>query len=431
MTTTISYHGSTIATIENQAKTLTTAGTYVPYSFIVTDVTSGGGGFTVDDIAMRTISGDISGSAMTIGSYAFYGCQSLITASFPNVTNIGNYAFNSCSALTTISFPSATNIGMYAFNNCNALTTASFPSATSIGMYAFRSCYSLITANFPNVTSIDNSVFYSCTALTTASFPNISYIGTSAFANCYSLTTISFPSATSICSYAFRNCYRLLSLYLLGSSVPTLSIGAFYSTPIGDYTTSTGGVYGSVYVPASLYSSYLTETNWSDIAARIVSVGSSSAIPEALVAKFTKRWYDNGVSAATTAASHYYYLPNTPTSSNGSYVTNLTYQIITSSAFTINIAGKTHFMGEGPCVYLSTALPTDVDYLGSCIFTDPMDSLDESDMTGSFSVSAGNYGNYLTIHTWCEDFSTDFYTIANLATACVSYSGEYYLSKIG
>lgn len=410
MTTTISYHGSTIVTIENQTKTLTTAGTYVPYSFIATDIISGAGGdYSIDDIAMRAISGDISGSAAYIGNYAFTGLSSLTTISFPSASYIGSSAFQSCSALTTASFPSATSICYCAFWGCSSLTTVSFPSVTSIGGHAFASCYSLTAASFPSVTSI----------------------GVYAFEHCSSLTTASFPNATSIGGYAFDSCYNLLSVYLLGSSIPAIGTNAFRSTPIGGYTTLTGGVYGSVYVPASLYSSFLTADNWSSIAARIVSVGSSSSIPAALVAKFTKRWYDNGVSATTTTASHYYYLPNTPTSSNGSYITNLTYQIITSSAFIVNIAGKTHFMGEGPCVYLSTALPTDVDYLGSCIFTDPMDSLDESDMTGSFSVSAGNYGNYLTIHTWCEDFSTDFYTIANLATACVSYSGEYYLSKIG
>jgi hypothetical protein len=46
----------------------------------------------------------------------------------------------------------------------------------------------------------------------------------------------------------------------------------FYSTPIGGRTTSTGGVYGSVFVPSSLYSSFITATNWTSISARIVSV---------------------------------------------------------------------------------------------------------------------------------------------------------------
>jgi hypothetical protein len=46
------------------------------------------------------------------------------------------------------------------------------------------------------------------------------------------------------------------------TSVPTLRYSnAFSSTPIAGYTTSTGGIYGSIYVPASLYESFKTATN--------------------------------------------------------------------------------------------------------------------------------------------------------------------------
>ena len=322
--------------------------------------TGGDGGFTADEIAMRTISGDISGSATSIyssafqycsalttasfpnatsiGTYAFYNCRALTTISFPNVTNIGetafrncyslttasfpsaigigNYAFYTCSVLTTISFPNATSIGTYAFYSCSALTTASFSNVTSIGSYAFcncsalttasfpkvetiggymfRSCAALTTASFPNATSIGTYAFYNCSALTTANFPNVTSISSYAFGYCYSLitanfpkvitigsnafshcsvlTTVSFPSVVSIFTSAFQYCYNLLSFYLLGSSVPTLGAGVFYLTPIDGYTTSTGGVYGSIFVPSSLYNQYIVATNWSDISARIVSV---------------------------------------------------------------------------------------------------------------------------------------------------------------
>ena len=93
------------------------------------------------------------------------------------------------------------------------------------------------------------------------------------FYGCTNLTTVSLSACTSIDTYAFRSCYNLLSLYLLGSSIPTLaSTNAFISTPISAYTTSTGGVYGSIYVPSSLYNSYLTATNWSQFSSRFVSV---------------------------------------------------------------------------------------------------------------------------------------------------------------
>ena len=53
-----------------------------------------------------------------MGSYAFYECYSLTTASFPKVTSIGGYAFCYCGRLTTVSFPKVTTIGGYAFNRC-------------------------------------------------------------------------------------------------------------------------------------------------------------------------------------------------------------------------------------------------------------------------------------------------------------------------
>ena len=166
-----------------------------------------GEGFTADQIAMRTIAGSISGNATIIGSYAFYQCSALTSATFSVATTIFTNAFYQCSALTSVTFPS--------------------------------------------VTTISSGAFYQCKTLTAVSFPAVSYIS----------------------SYAFTYCYNLLSFYLLGSSIPTLTnSNTFNSTPISNYTTSTGGVYGSIFVPASLYSSYLTATNWSLYSSRFVSV---------------------------------------------------------------------------------------------------------------------------------------------------------------
>ena len=292
-------------------------GDYNVYGYARASVNIGGGGFTADQIAMRTISGDISGSATSISSYAFYNCYSLTTANFPNATSIGSYAFYncyslttanfpsvitignsvfmSCHSLTTISFPNVTSVGSGAFYYCTLLTTASFSNATSIGSYAFASCSSLTTTNFPSVTSIGSYAFANCKQLSTISFPRAIALGSYTFFNCHSLTNVSLPIVTSIytgafacCSNlttislpkgkliypsAFSGCWRLLSLYLLNSSVVTLSgINAFINTPISTQTAYTGGVYGSIFVPSSLYNSYITATNWSTYSARMVSV---------------------------------------------------------------------------------------------------------------------------------------------------------------
>ena len=238
------------ALIVTQNGTYTASGSTRGYSPVTVNVSGGSGGFTADQIAMQTISGSISGNATSIGSYAFYLCTSLTTVNFPSCTYIGSYAFVSCNNLTTISFPSCTSIGNYAFGYCSKLTTVNFPSCTYIGNGALTSCYNLTTASFPLCTSIGASAFISCTSLTTVNFPSCTYIGTS----------------------AFRSCYNLLSVYLLGSSIPTLTTNAFSNTPITGRTTSTGGVYGSIFVPSSLYNSYLTATNWSALSDRIVSM---------------------------------------------------------------------------------------------------------------------------------------------------------------
>ena len=211
--------------------------------------------------------------ATEIGSCAFQRCSSLTTVSFPVVTSIGASAFDGCSSLTTASFPVATSIGSYAFYGCSSLTTISFPSVTIISANAFNNCSRLATLSFPSVTSIGNSAFQSCSALTTVSFPVATSIGGYAFQTCVSLTTASFPVATSIGSYVFYNCVRLTSFYLTGSSIPALSnSNAFTSTPIAGYTSKTGGQYGSIFVPSSLYQSYLTATNWSYFSSRFVSI---------------------------------------------------------------------------------------------------------------------------------------------------------------
>jgi hypothetical protein len=114
--------------------------------------------------AITSVTG--SKSILSIGDFAFHGCDALTTASFPSATSIGDFAFRSCDALTTASFPSATSIAYSAFRRCDALTTASFPSATSIENVAFYGCDALITAEFPSATSLGNGVFSSCILLT-------------------------------------------------------------------------------------------------------------------------------------------------------------------------------------------------------------------------------------------------------------------------
>ena len=89
---------------------------------------------------------------LSIGNYAFCGCDSLTSITLPDsVTSIGNYAFSSCRALTSITLPdSLTSIGDWAFASCDSLTSITLPdSVTSIGTDAFTDCPGHLTFTVP------------------------------------------------------------------------------------------------------------------------------------------------------------------------------------------------------------------------------------------------------------------------------------------
>lgn len=63
-----------------------------------------------------------------------------------------------------------------------------------------------------------------------------------------------------------------MSIYLPGSSVVSLPTSTtFANMPV---TVSVDGLYGSIYVPASLLTSYKAATNWATVSARIVAISS-------------------------------------------------------------------------------------------------------------------------------------------------------------
>lgn len=239
----------------------------------------------------------------SIGANVFNGCNNLRSVNLPMCSNIAYNAFANCISLSSVVMPNCEMIGSSAFFNCSiGLKSVSYPLCSSIYSGAFRQCWSLQKAYFPNCSIIGSSVFYGCSRLSEISFPRCNtihpyaftgcsvlgsiclprcyYIGAYAFSNCYSLSMVVCSHSSTdayIYSYsAFQKCYNLLSLYLLGSVIYSLSnTNAFISTPISNYTTSTGGVYGSIFVPASLYDSYISATNWATYSSRFASITNS------------------------------------------------------------------------------------------------------------------------------------------------------------
>ena len=156
------------------------------------------------------------------------------------------------------------------FENQFSLQSANFPSCTTIGSNVFSNCRSLQSVNFPVCTTIGLYAFYSCSSLQSVNFPSCITIGPSAFCTCTSLQSVNFPSCITIGASAFQYCASLSAIYLLASSICTLShSNAFNSTPI--QYSSYLGYFGSIYVPSSLVASYKTATNWTYYSSRITS----------------------------------------------------------------------------------------------------------------------------------------------------------------
>ena len=229
-----------------------------------------------DALITRSITTYENSYVTIISKNVFARCSFLTSVSFPQVTYIGISAFQSCRSLTSINFPQAANIGSGAFSGCYSLASISFPQATIIESNAFAYCSSLISISLPLATIIGSSAFIWCSSIASVSFPQAIIIGNSAFQSCRSLTSIILGGEQStlgnIYPYAFSRCYNFTDLYLQGSYLYSLSnSNAFFSTPIGGYSAS-AGKYGSIYVPASLYSQYISATNWTYFSSRFVSV---------------------------------------------------------------------------------------------------------------------------------------------------------------
>ena len=151
---------------------------------------------------------------------------------------------------------------------CNMLQKVEIGnSVTSISDYAFNSCYSLASIVIPDgVTSISQKAFQNCYSLASIVIPDgVTSIVTYAFNSCYSLASIVIPdSVTSIVTYAFNSCYGMKFFdFTSHTAVPTLNnTNAFNNIPSDC----------EIRVPAALYDEWISATNWSTYASKIVAV---------------------------------------------------------------------------------------------------------------------------------------------------------------
>lgn len=212
-------------------------------------------------------------SAVTVGAYAFYGCEDLETLTFAdgsNVTELGTGAFKDCEKLPEVVIPaSMKTVGDEAFANCGTydysftVTIAQGTNQLTFGNGVFSGC-TIDTLSIPsNVTlsadflsglEIENIIIAEDHP-TLASEDNVLYIkgadgqketlllylsdvaefvvpdgvksiAANAFYGNFSLTNISLPeSITAIGENAFYKCYYLETVTFNGTNSQALTIG--------------------------------------------------------------------------------------------------------------------------------------------------------------------------------------------------------------
>ncbi len=154
----------------------------------------GGGG---DDTVLKgLIQRDITeivipDSVTSIGSYAFYGFNSLNKISLPNsLITIGACAFMGCSSLRSLKTPLNVEIlPKQMCGNCTSLSSVTFlGDIKQIGVEAFLQCYDLKELILPNsLIMIDNDAF-TRSGLVNVNLPtSLTSVSTNAFRSCTKL----------------------------------------------------------------------------------------------------------------------------------------------------------------------------------------------------------------------------------------------------
>ena len=143
-----------------------------------------------------------------ISSYFAQG-SSVTSVSAPLVTKANWYAFTGCTSLVSISFPKLTDIPRSMFENCR-FSVAAFPALTGnggVGAYALRSNSVLIAADFGSPKNLAAQAFQSDTSLVTVilrkdtivTLDNVSVFQSTPFASGGTGGTIYIPKSLYDC----------------------------------------------------------------------------------------------------------------------------------------------------------------------------------------------------------------------------------------
>ena len=165
---------------------------------------------------------------------------------------------------------SITYIGSYKFENCKALKNVNLPQVTDVNDAVFKGCSNLETVNIPQLKSAGLGMFSECVKLKHFRGDNFTNTEGYTFTGCTNLSWVYTPMVSRWGALAFASCTNLKSVILGGSSIVGIANNTFDSCAIT--VSSYLGYYGSVYVPASLISSYAVSSYWSSISERLAPI---------------------------------------------------------------------------------------------------------------------------------------------------------------
>lgn len=265
-------------------------------------------------------------SAVTVGAYAFYGCEDIKILTFAdrsNVTELGTGAFKDCEKLPEVIIPaSMKTVGDEAFANCGTyddsftVTIAHGTNQLTFGNGVFSGCTIdtlripsnvTLSADFLSGLEIENIIIAEDHP-TLASEDNVLYIkdadgqketlllylsdvaefvvpdgvksiAANAFYGKFSLTNISLPeSVTAIGENAFYMCSYLASVTFRGTSDQPLTIGdyAFWSTGLHTLTLPDRPITIGAYAFAEI--SYYSYETYDDESLAALDLGGTVSI---------------------------------------------------------------------------------------------------------------------------------------------------------
>lgn len=200
----------------------------------------------------------------TIGPFALFAIK-VSYLNLPKVKIIESDGIAFADKLVSISLPECEEIGEYGMTYCGKISQIFLPKCITLGPYALQVLSNLQSISLPACKTISKMTFYLCKNLSFISLPMLEEVPFEGLAQMKNLHEVYLEKCSQIAEYGFQDSYSpsygtsQLSIYLNTSNMVNLAnINAF-----PDNTT--------IYVPESLYSAYILDTNWSPLFSKIIS----------------------------------------------------------------------------------------------------------------------------------------------------------------